>query len=78
MLTFSAGMVDIVGYIALYHWFVAHMTGDTVHLGNQLVTGNWSEAEKAATVIGSFILGWWRRRESNPRPKMLLVKRLHA
>ena len=57
MLTFSAGMVDIVGYIALYHWFVAHMTGDTVHLGNQLVTGNWSEAEKAATVIGSFILG---------------------
>src|ERR1700690_4073885 len=21
---------------------------------------------------------WWRRRESNPRPKMLLVKRLHA
>src|SRR5207253_8072416 len=23
-------------------------------------------------------LDWWRRRESNPRPKMLLVKRLHA
>ena len=21
---------------------------------------------------------WWRRRELNPRPKMLLVKRLHA
>ena len=21
---------------------------------------------------------WWRRRESNPRPKVLLVKRLHA
>ena len=21
---------------------------------------------------------WWRRRESNPRPQMLLVKRLHA
>jgi len=57
MLTFSAGMVDIVGYIALYHWFVAHMTGDTVHLGNQLVTGRWSDVEKAATIIGSFILG---------------------
>ena len=24
------------------------------------------------------ILEWWRRRELNPRPKMLLVKRLHA
>ena len=57
LLTFSAGIVDIVGYIAVYHWFVAHMTGDTVHLGNQLATGKWSEAEKAATVIGSFILG---------------------
>ena len=57
MLTFSAGMVDIVGYIAVYHWFVAHMTGDTVHLGNQLATGKWIEAEKGATVIGSFILG---------------------
>ena len=57
MLTFSAGMVDIVGYIALYHWFVAHMTGDTVHLGNQLVTGRWSDVEKASTIIGSFILG---------------------
>jgi uncharacterized membrane protein YoaK (UPF0700 family) len=28
MLTFSAGTVDIVGYIGVYHWFVAHMTGD--------------------------------------------------
>ncbi|MGE5055893.1 MAG: YoaK family protein [Acidobacteriota bacterium] len=57
MLTFSAGMVDIVGYIGVYHWFVAHMTGDTVHLGNQLATGKWSDAEKAGTIIGSFILG---------------------
>jgi uncharacterized membrane protein YoaK (UPF0700 family) len=57
VLTFSAGMVDIVGYIAVYHWFVAHMTGDTVHLGNQLVTGRWGDAEQAATVIASFILG---------------------
>ncbi len=24
------------------------------------------------------LLTWWRRRESNPRPKMLLVKSLHA
>jgi uncharacterized membrane protein YoaK (UPF0700 family) len=57
VLTFSAGMVDIVGYIAVYHWFVAHMTGDTVHLGSKLATGQWSDAQKAGTIIGSFILG---------------------
>jgi uncharacterized membrane protein YoaK (UPF0700 family) len=57
MLTFGAGMVDIVGYIAVYHWFVAHMTGNTVHLGNQLVTGKWDDAAKAATVIFTFIAG---------------------
>jgi uncharacterized membrane protein YoaK (UPF0700 family) len=33
------------------------MTGDTVHLGNQLATGKWADAEKGATIIGSFILG---------------------
>ncbi len=57
MLTFSAGMVDIVGYVAVYHWFVAHMTGNTVHLGNELLTGKWDDAAKAGTVIGSFIVG---------------------
>ena len=57
MLTFAAGMVDIVGYIAVYHWFVAHMTGDTVHFGNQLATEKWTEVAKAGTVIASFVLG---------------------
>jgi hypothetical protein len=27
---------------------------------------------------GNVERAWWRRRELNPRPKMLLVKRLHA
>ena len=57
LLTFSAGMVDIVGYISVYHWFLAHMTGNTVHLGNKLAIGDWSEATKAATAIASFIGG---------------------
>lgn len=57
MLTFGAGMVDIVGYIAVYHWFVAHMTGNTVHLGNELVRGKWDDAAKGATVIFTFIVG---------------------
>jgi uncharacterized membrane protein YoaK (UPF0700 family) len=57
VLNFSAGIVDIVGYIALYHWFVAHMTGNTVHFGNELVAGKWDDAMKAGFVIASFIFG---------------------
>lgn len=50
-------MVDIVSYLAVYHLFVAHMTGDTVHLGHYLVLGNLAQASRAGTVIGSFVLG---------------------
>lgn len=56
MLTFSAGMVDIVGYISVYHFFVAHMTGNTVHLGYDLVRSSWEAAAKTATIIASFVL----------------------
>ncbi len=32
-----------------------------------------------AHIFGNYLnINWWRRRESNPRPKMLLVRRLHA
>lgn len=57
LLTFTAAMVDIVAYITIYHSFVAHMTGTTVHLGNRLATGNWTEAAKAGTTVGSFVAG---------------------
>lgn len=57
LLTFTAGIVDIVGYITLYHLFVAHMTGTTVHLGNHLEMGNWPDVAKAATTIASFVAG---------------------
>jgi uncharacterized membrane protein YoaK (UPF0700 family) len=56
-LTFAAGMVDIVGYIAVFHLFVANMTGDTVHLGHNLVIGNWNQAARAAIIIAAFIIG---------------------
>jgi hypothetical protein len=37
-------------------------------------------SRKAIFALDNLRLGerWWRRRESNPRPQMLLVKRLHA
>ncbi len=56
-LTFAAGMVDIIGYIAVYRVFVAHMTGDTVHLGHNLVIGNWDQGARAGTALASFVVG---------------------
>lgn len=55
LLTFTAGIVDIVGYISLYHIFVAHMTGVTVHLGNKLAVGDGADAMKYAAVLIGFV-----------------------
>ena len=57
MLTFAAGGVDIVGYLTVYHTFAAHMTGDTVHLGNSLVDARWMDAALAGSVIAAFLFG---------------------
>jgi len=41
----------------------------------------WRSAMNTASASAKFfscLKKWWRRRESNPRPKMSLVKRLHA
>lgn len=57
LLTFAAGAVDIVGYLTVYRTFTAHMTGDTVHLGHNLLGRNWWSAAVAAAVIGAFLLG---------------------
>lgn len=57
LLTFTAGTVDIVGYVRVYHFFTANMTGDTVHLGNKLMIGAWAEALKAGVTIVSFVGG---------------------
>jgi uncharacterized membrane protein YoaK (UPF0700 family) len=50
-------MVDIVSYLAMYHLFVAHMPGDTVHLEHYLVIGRLDQAAKAGVVIGMFLVG---------------------
>jgi uncharacterized membrane protein YoaK (UPF0700 family) len=57
LLTFAAGIVDIIGYVTVYHTFTAHMTGTTVHLGNALVERHWPEAIIAASVVLAFLTG---------------------
>lgn len=55
--TFVAGFVDIVGYLAIYRIFTAHVTGTTVHLGRDLASRHWAAAAMAGTVVAGFLLG---------------------
>jgi len=57
LLTFAAGFVDIVGYLAIYQTFTAHMTGATVHVAQNLVAAHWMDAVKAGCVVSAFLLG---------------------
>ena len=56
-LTFAAGYVDVVGLLTVYQMFTAHMTGTTVHLGEQIIERNWRAAIIAATIVAVFFLG---------------------
>lgn len=57
VLTFAAGFVDIVGLLSVYKLFTAHMTGTTVHLGEQIIVGNWTAAGLAGAVVALFLIG---------------------
>lgn len=57
VLTFTAGSVDIVGFLGLYQTFTAHMTGVTVHLGQEISASRWSDAQVLGAVLISFIAG---------------------
>ena len=57
LLTFASGLVDITGYLGVFHLFTAHLTGTTVQLGQSLTTRNWVDAVAAANIVGAFIAG---------------------
>lgn len=57
MLTFAAGFVDIVGYVALYKFLTAAMTGNTVRAALSLVQGHWSKAGFPISLIATFLAG---------------------
>jgi uncharacterized membrane protein YoaK (UPF0700 family) len=56
-LSFAAGCADVIGYISFGHSFIAHMTGNTVHLGEGLIEANWMQVGKAAALIAAFLAG---------------------
>lgn len=57
LLTFASGLVDIVGYLGVFHFFTAHLTGTTVQLGHNLVSHNWIDVFAAAAIVGAFVFG---------------------
>lgn len=57
LLTFAAGLVDIVGYLGIFRLFTAHMTGTTVQLARDASGGNWAGVRAAAAVVASFFIG---------------------
>jgi len=71
LLSFTAGTVDVSGYLAL-HQFTSHMSGTVAALAADLPTLGPSALLPAAAVLGSFLSGaafcallvnWKRRRE---------------
>jgi uncharacterized membrane protein YoaK (UPF0700 family) len=57
VLTFASGLVDITGYLGVFHFFTAHMTGTTVQLGHGLVARSWIDVSAAASIVGAFVAG---------------------
>jgi uncharacterized membrane protein YoaK (UPF0700 family) len=57
ILAFVAGIVDIIGYISFGRVFTAHLTGDTVHMGQALTDRHWREALTAGAIILTFFGG---------------------
>jgi uncharacterized membrane protein YoaK (UPF0700 family) len=57
LLTFAAGYVDVVGYLALYQVFTANMTGNTVHFAINLLHSHWQDAMLAGSMIPIFVAG---------------------
>lgn len=57
VLSLGAGQVDVVGYLALYHAFVSHMTGNTVSTVLHGVEGNWAEVLHRGVPIPAFFVG---------------------
>jgi uncharacterized membrane protein YoaK (UPF0700 family) len=57
LLTFASGVVDIVGYVGVYHFFTAHLTGTTVQLGHGLADRDWTNVSVAGAIVCAFVCG---------------------
>ena len=56
-LAWAAGFVDVVGWLALFHVFTAHMTGNTAAFGIDIAHRDWAEAFHHSWPLIPFMLG---------------------
>ena len=57
ILTCAAGCVDVIGYLALFHSFTAHVTGVTVNLGKNMLHSHWHRVGLLFGSILAFLFG---------------------
>lgn len=57
LLAWIGGAVDAIGYVALFHLFTAHMSGNSVAMGAHLGREEWPEAFRRMFPIPVFVLG---------------------
>ncbi|MGH9728956.1 MAG: YoaK family protein [Candidatus Acidiferrales bacterium] len=57
VLTLASGLVDIVGYAGIFHFFTAHLTGTTVQLGHGIIVRNWMDVSAAGIIVAAFLCG---------------------
>lgn len=57
VLTASAGLIDVVGFIELGGYFTSFMSGNTTQGGAALMEGAWSVVLLTASLVGLFFIG---------------------
>jgi uncharacterized membrane protein YoaK (UPF0700 family) len=57
LLAWTAGFVDAVGFLALFHLFTAHMSGNSIWFGSALGLGDWRPALHHLFPIPMFVGG---------------------
>jgi uncharacterized membrane protein YoaK (UPF0700 family) len=57
LLAWIGGSVDAVGYLMMYHLFVAHMSGNSAALGVGVGTGNADEMTRRGAAVALFLVG---------------------
>ncbi|MBI4228866.1 MAG: DUF1275 domain-containing protein [Deltaproteobacteria bacterium] len=62
LLSWVGGSVDAIGFLVLFHMFVAHMSGNSAALGAYLGQGNWNLAFHHLFPVPVFVIGiaWGR------------------
>ncbi len=57
LMTWTAGFIDLVGYLSLYGLYISHMTGNTVAMAHHITRLDWMGFVRRGWPIASFVFG---------------------